>query len=753
VVNPANPVFGSGKIADRGPGPSGPRLRLIADPRADAILAPQSERGGRENGRRVPTGLDLTELYRVVAAFARSARGEADLRPFFAGVAAQVRELIPHDRLMLAYLEEQSRMLSVFGEHVGRVPPRHEGHYTFACDLGRRYTADEIGHARVFAGQPELVRDYRPAPLGGEAEANAPCPLTAGLRAWLALPLGDRQHVSGALILGSFAPGVYTEADLQVGQQIAELIGPLLESVALLHTERQHRRRLAVLPEVARVVGTSLNVGEIFDQLGAAVRPVLDFDLMIARLIGPGGTFEGDVLRVSDQPEVLPPDDGPEAYSFCPRILLAREPVLIREARVELDPGRPGDRAALEGGARSILAVPLIFGERVGGVLAFAKRQPDWFDEGDVEVATGIAAHVVVAVQHQRLAEEQRRLAAVEGRARQLEQRVERLRGVLGEQYRFERIVGRAPSFQVALDQAARVAPAETTVLLTGESGTGKELFARAIHHASRRAEGPFVGVNCAALPETLIESELFGHERGAFTGADKLKRGRFELAAGGTLFLDEIGELTPAVQAKLLRVLQERQYERVGGTTTLSADVRLMTATNRDPEQAVADGRLREDLYYRLAVFRVHLPALRQREDDVLLLAGHFLRELAGRMGRAEAGLSREARDLLLAHSWPGNIRELQNAIERALILADGGLISAAHLGIVERPPDAAALPLGSPTETSPPAVQPLAEVEKQSILEALRRAKGNKSRAAAALGLGRTALYTRLRRFGLSA
>src|SRR5256884_6125195 len=176
-----------------------------------------------------------------------------------------------------------------------------------------------------------------------------------------------------------------------------------------------------------------------------------------------------------------------------------------------------------------------------------------------------------------------------------------------------------------AIDDARKVAVTGTTVLLTGESGTGKEVLARAIHHASPRAEGPFVALNCAALPETLIESELFGHERGAFTGADKLKRGRFELAAGGTLFLDEVGELAPSVQAKLLRVLQERQYERVGGTATLKADVRLVTATNRDLEQVVGDGRFRVDLYYRLAVFRIHLPALRERADDILILADHF--------------------------------------------------------------------------------------------------------------------------------
>jgi transcriptional regulator with GAF, ATPase, and Fis domain len=201
------------------------------------------------------------------------------------------------------------------------------------------------------------------------------------------------------------------------------------------------------------------------------------------------------------------------------------------------------------------------------------------------------------------------------------------------------------------------------------------------------------------------VESELFGHERGAFTGADKLKRGRFELAAGGTLFLDEIGELTPAVQAKLLRVLQERQYERVDGTTTLQADIRLIAATNRDLERAVVDSRFREDLYYRVAVFRIHLPTLRERGEDVLLLADHLVRELGAKMESQEPGLSGEAREQLRAHSWPGNIRELQNAIERALILAKGALISAEHLGIVPRPPRDATIPgLTAPRGTARP-------------------------------------------------
>ena len=328
-----------------------------------------------------------------------------------------------------------------------------------------------------------------------------------------------------------------------------------------------------------------------------------------------------------------------------------------------------------------------------------------------------------------------------------------RLRGALAGQYGFDSIVGRSPALREALDQAALVAGQDTTVLLTGESGTGKELVARAIHYASRRAEAPFVAVNCAALPETLAESELFGHERGAFTGADRLKRGRFELAAGGTLFLDEVGDLTPSVQAKLLRVLQERQYERVGGTTSLRADVRLIAATNRDLGHRVEAGTFRDDLFYRLAVFGIHLPSLREREGDVLVLAEYFLRTLGERMGRRQSRLSEQARQLLLAHTWPGNIRELQNAIERALIAADGHVISAAHLGIGDAALTAGPPPRSSIAASPAPLTQPLAEVEKQTVVAALTRAKGNKSDAAAALGLSRPAFYRRLRRFGLFA
>jgi DNA-binding NtrC family response regulator len=339
------------------------------------------------------------------------------------------------------------------------------------------------------------------------------------------------------------------------------------------------------------------------------------------------------------------------------------------------------------------------------------------------------------------------KVVSLERRARTLEQSLKSARSELHQRYDFAQILGRSPVLREALARAAQVARTEATVLLTGESGTGKELVARAIHYASPRAEGSFVAVNCAALPDTLLESELFGHERGAFTGADRQKPGRFELAAGGTLFLDEIGDLSAAVQVKLLRVLQEREFQRLGGTATLKADVRLIAATNRNLSAEMAAGRFRSDLFYRLSVFNVHLPPLRERREDVLLLADHFIRTLGTQMGKGDLTLSRDACDLLRRHPWPGNIRELQNAIERSLITSEGTLITSAHLALAPSPVPTplAAAPLPAAPVNTPGSLD---DLERKAILEALQRTHGHKSRAAALLGLTRFQLYTRLKR-----
>src|SRR5438132_1227398 len=574
-----------------------------------------------------------------------------------------------------------------------------------------------------------------------------------GLRSRLAVPRCAGGHVRGALIVMSATVGLYTEAHALACRQVSDLIGPSVRAAVALHGERRRRERLAAATALAPILGASLKVGDVLERLGEAIRPLIDFDTMglaLRAADGPGFEASG-IIGVRRPGYATTP--AVEDYSTLERVSRG-EIVLVRDARRELDPGRAGDRYLIESGDRSVLGVPLLFGEESGGGLFFVTAREHWYDESDVEVGSAIAAALVLAVQHQRLAEQQQRLGAVEAKAQKLERQVASLRTALDDRFGFDAIIGRAPNFIAALDDARKVAATGTTVLLTGESGTGKEVLARAIRQASARAEGPFVALNCAALPETLIESELFGHERGAFTGADKLKRGRFELAGGGTLFLDEIGELAPAAQAKLLRVLQERRYERVGGTTTLEADVRLIAATNRDLERAVAEARFREDLFYRLAVFRIHLPPLRERGDDVLILADHFVHQLGSNMGKLEPGLSREARELLVAHSRPSDMRAQQNSIERALILADGGLIAAGQLGIAQRPPGDVATPVTpTPGLERPTGVRALGDLEKQMIVDALHRAHGNKSRAAAALGLSRTQLLRRVRRFGLDA
>jgi len=305
----------------------------------------------------------------------------------------------------------------------------------------------------------------------------------------------------------------------------------------------------------------------------------------------------------------------------------------------------------------------------------------------------------------------------------------------------FGEIVAGDAKMQDALELGRSVAPTDATVLITGETGTGKELMARAIHHWSPRAEQAFVAVNCAALAETLLESELFGHEKGAFTGAAAQRRGRFELAHGGTLFLDEVGEMSPALQAKLLRVLQEGTLERVGGTRTVTVDARVVAATNRDLQRMIADRTFREDLYYRLSVFPINIPPLRERRADVLPLAGHILAQASRRFGKRVSGFSDEAKVLLQDYAWPGNIRELQNVIERAAILCREDQIAPSHLHLST-----------APTESSSAAPRTLHELEREAILAALAAHGGNRRRAAEQLGIGLRTLYARLRDYGMA-
>jgi Nif-specific regulatory protein len=328
---------------------------------------------------------------------------------------------------------------------------------------------------------------------------------------------------------------------------------------------------------------------------------------------------------------------------------------------------------------------------------------------------------------------------------RQLVEENTQLRQELRQRYDFTHLIGNSGPMRQVFEQVGQVVGTTATVLIRGESGTGKELIAHALHQHSPRADKPFIRVNCAALPETLAESELFGYERGAFTGAQARRKGRFELADGGTLFLDEIGELSPSTQAKLLRVIQEREFERLGGTSTIRVDVRLITATNVDLERAQSEGTFREDLYYRLNVFTICVPPLRERKSDILLLADHFVEKYARLHGRDIKRISTPAIDMLVSYHWPGNVRELENTIERAVLVADGDVIHGHHLSPTLQTAEA------SGTVVSGSLGEAVAAFESNLIQDALKSTRGNRARAARLLNTTERIINYKIRRYGI--
>jgi transcriptional regulator with GAF, ATPase, and Fis domain len=393
----------------------------------------------------------------------------------------------------------------------------------------------------------------------------------------------------------------------------------------------------------------------------------------------------------------------------------------------------------LAAGYRSYLEVRADAGAQTIGLCLFSK-DAGAFAEADLARARQMAAYLGVAVSHQQLLHTERARVEANLCVEQAAPRPRVLPTASDRSKPGSDVIGESAGWRSALRHAFQVAATDTTVFLQGESGTGKEVLARFIHQASPRSRGPFVAINCAALPEQLLESELFGYERGAFTGAVQPKPGQIEMAAKGVLFLDEVTEMSPAAQAKFLRFLQEREFQRVGGTRVTKANVRVIAASNRNLREAVDNGAFREDLYYRLQVFDIRLPPLRERLDDIPLLADAFLRRLSESSGLPRVAMTPEAMHTLCAHSWPGNVRELQNALERALILCEHGVIKPSHLSLHD---GVARVERGSD----------LGVLERQKIEQVLRETDWNKAKAARRLGLSRTQLYVRLRKHGLPA
>jgi Nif-specific regulatory protein len=392
---------------------------------------------------------------------------------------------------------------------------------------------------------------------------------------------------------------------------------------------------------------------------------------------------------------------------------------------------------------RSLICAPLRTKDRTLGVLEGINKIHGVFTIEDVRLLEAFANQLALALENARLIQDLR--AAQE----RLSEENRYLREVMGQEVQFDTLVGESPTMQEVYRLVQRVLNTTSNVLLTGESGTGKDLIARVLHYQGPRAKGPFIAVNCAAIPETLLEAELFGYERGAFTGATQRKPGRFELAAGGTLFLNEIGDMSPVLQAKLLQVLQDKQFERLGGTETITTDARIVAATNQDLERLIAEGRFRSDLFYRLNVYPIALPPLRERQEDLGPLTMFFLKNFSQKLRKEVVGISKDALGLLERYSWPGNVRELENVLERAVILSQGTIVTAQDLPSLRdhlRAPT-----LSSDVFRLPSGGLVLADVEKTLIRQALDQSHQNKSHAAKLLGLSRTQLRTRMRHFGL--
>jgi len=499
-------------------------------------------------------------------------------------------------------------------------------------------------------------------------------------------------------------------------------------------------RRLATLLEISQALSGVLN-------LKAALHSVLD--ILERRHQVAGGAV---MLVERDSREThleaaggvkLPGTRGrnrSEGSGVTERVLDSAKAVVV--PRVSQEPNLappPTERARSEQRELSFIAVPIILGRRPTGtmevVLPF-KSDRDY--QRSLEFYKVVASMIAQAIKVSRMVEADRHKLTEEN---------EHLRDELRDRYAFRNIIGNSAPIQQVYEQVAQVARTNTTVLIRGESGTGKEMIAHAIHYNSPRAKKPFVKVSAAALPESLIESELFGYERGAFTGAQAAKKGRFELAEGGTLFLDEIGDLNPSTQVKLLRVLQEREIERLGGTTSIKINVRLIAATHQPLETLMEEGRFRADLYYRLAVFTIFAPPLRERKPDIMLLADHFVEKYAREHGKRIRRVSTPAIDMLTSYHWPGNVRELENTIERSVLVCDGGVIHGHHLPPTLQTAEA------SDTVQRQSLEESVAAFERDLLQDALKTTRGNRAQAARLLDTTERIFNYKVRRYTIDA
>lgn len=674
----------------------------------------------------LPSDEFVTARYESLIRLAESIRAQRDPNGLFCVLVHELRQVVPFDGI--AQFDEAANKVNWhFCEHCDRPSvspsdvPKEESIAWWVYDRQR---------ALVIAD----VREETRFPL------SMRCLEETGLRSVCALPLSTAHRRLGSLAIASRKRNAYLEDEVQFLTLVAGQIALAMDDMINFQASARAHERLELLLDLTNRVVSNLNLRDVLREISASIRRVMQCEGVGVALPDP----ENGRLRIYALD--FPNNDGHIREGFEPpaqeessaaQVFRTGEPRILSADELAQDP------VAVKEDAKSVCHLPLISRGRVLGTLSLGSVRENAFSHDDVAFLSQVASQVAIAVDN---ALAYRQISELRDR---LAQEKLYLEDEIRSELNFEEIVGKSEALRRVLKQVETVAPTDSTVLIYGETGTGKELIARALHNLSSRNAGAFVKLNCAAIPTGLLESELFGHEKGAFTGAISQRIGRFELANRGTVFLDEIGEIPLELQPKLLRVLQEREFERLGSPRTLHTDARLIAATNRDLTAMVEEQKFRSDLYYRLNVFPIRVPALRERPEDIPLLVRHFVQQFSRRIGKHIDAIPSETMNMLVAYHWPGNIRELQNVIERAVILSPGPVLKV-PMDELQVPPAASPAPNGSGKNMR----AMLDDTERQQILSALEQANwivAGPNGAAARLGMKRSTLQSRMQKLGI--
>jgi formate hydrogenlyase transcriptional activator len=672
-------------------------------------------------------GTSSNEIYEAVLGLTRSISGRTDLQSLLSGVAESLRRIVSFDHLGLILYEPNGYAMQGY---ILNEP----GNPAIASLL---LPVDEDPAGWVWLNQqplviPRLQSETRWPGFVGRAREEF------GINTMILVPLTTGDNRLGAFGFSSRAPLDPDPVEIAFLERVANEFAVAVESFLARQEAVRERDRLRTLFDITNVLVSKLGRDELFAVISDQLSKVIRHDYAILTLCNDTGGLDPYALH-STGPRLLQELKEPFDPSGMPaaEVLATGKPVVARDTDIERYPAL---RRFVALGLKSICSAPLITRDRIFGTLALSRMTEDEWTSGDIEFLTQVASQVAIAVENSlsyRKLEEIKERLATEKLYLEDEIRLD---------YNNGNMVGAGAAFQSILRSIQIVSATDATVLIEGETGTGKELVARAIHELSGRSKASFVKVNCAAIPASLLESELFGHEKGSFTGAIAQKIGRFELAHRGTLFLDEIGELPLELQPKLLRAIQDQEFERIGGNRTIQTDVRFVAATNRDLKAMVDENRFRADLYYRLHVFPLNVPSLRERREDIPLLTRYFVQKHAHRMGRKIERIPTQALEALTNYDWPGNIRELQNVIERSVILSNGPDLQIALPQSTEK--SAPVTPQGRASRHSEAA-------ERAEILQALKEANGvvgGPDGAAARLRLKRTTLQSRMRKYNIA-